>query len=150
MKGNKMTIFVLCFFASVMFFSAGLYFYENQGNTAFHKTLVLITSTNVEVKSLNELVTSNIGTVGTANLKVKALEEDLKKMREELDVFRDQVAETREKQMKLREDLSKKRTQIVLPKGLIPLEVYSNQSTVTGTPPKEIKKIQKQMKELSR
>jgi chromosome segregation ATPase len=141
-----MTIFVLCFLASVMFFCAGLYFYDNQGNTAFHKTMEIINKTNRSVEELNTLITSNISTVATGNLRIKSMEDEIKKMRDELDVFRDQVSDTREKQIKLRDSLSRKRPQISVPTGPIAIELYSNPRPAT----KDFKNIKKKLDGLSK
>lgn len=142
-----MAVFVACFVLSVLFFGAGLYFFQNQETTAFHKTLLMIDKVGSDVKSLETLVTSNISTVGNANVRVGLLEESVKKMQDELDVFRDQMADTREKQIRLRDALSKKRPQITFSHP-VPVEVINNSKL--KTPVREIKKLKDQIKELSK
>jgi hypothetical protein len=144
---NKMAVFVACFVLSVLFFGAGLYFFQNQESTAFHKTLALIDKVGVEIKSVETLVTSNISTVGNANVRIGLLEDSVKKMRDELDVFRDQVADTREKQIKLRDALSRKRPQLTF-SSPVPVELINNAKL--KTPVKEVKKLKEQIKELSK
>jgi len=156
---------LICFLLSAAFCAAGFWFYSNSEHTAFDKTFEVINSVKKDFKDLNELVTSNITTIANANLRVKAVEEDNAKMRleiskmsDELDVFRDQVCDTREKQIKLRDMLSKKRPQISMPTGPIPIEIYMGSGPSPKSPHAKptteqkatLKKVKKQLDGLSR
>jgi hypothetical protein len=148
--------FVLCFLGSAIFMGIAFWLYNTKEDTAFHKTLVEINALKADVKRFDELISSNIQTVATCNVRVKTLEETVLKMRDELDVFRDQVADTREKQMKLRDALSKKTSRVILPQGPIPIEIqFPTMATTPKSPhqkadPKLMKKIKKELEVLSK
>lgn len=156
-KGDSMTatvVLLACLILAAIFCAGGFWFYNNAEDTAMHTFVRLDRERAAEVKALNDLLVSNISTVGNANIRVKAMEEQLVKMRDELDVFRDQVADTREKQIKLKDRLASKRPTIHF-SGPIPVELYTNPKAPASphnpkVDPKLVKKIKKQLDEVSK
>jgi len=160
---SMMTGALILFVCSALFCAAGFWFYNNADDQAMQKFVQADRARQADLKRLDELLVSNISTVGQSNVRVKAMEETIAKMRDELDVFRDQVADTREKQAKLREALAAKRPVVKL-SGPIPVEFYTNPNPPASphgkakippplpqkVDPKLVKKIKKQLSEVSK
>jgi len=128
-KGDRVTGIILCLAEAVIFVFGALHFYEIKDKTAYtdlqEELKKEINESRKREKEISDLLSSNISTVATSNLRVQALEENSRKFAGELDIFRDQCGETIRKQLELREELSKKKTKTTIktPSGPIQLEI---------------------------
>lgn len=145
-KEAAVQVFVLFFIFSILFMGLGLWFYNNKESTAFHNVLTEVNALKAELKRLDAVETIQ----KTHSVRIGDLEQDFEDCEKQLDVFRDQVGETREKQIQLRDALSRKRTKVYVTQGAIPMEIMGKSPKVPDGPPKDlIKKVKKQMRELS-
>lgn len=148
-KGNEMMSLLFIFIACVVTMFAAIYIYNKTESTAFHETQKKIQEQAVKLKELEGLLSSNIGTVAVANTRVRSLEEKMicftekvDKAESEVDHLQEHCAKLRESQISIKDMLSNKRPVIKVTTP-IPVEV------VGKTDPTLIKKIKKQLKEVS-
>lgn len=137
---SLIVIFVMC--VIVMFL--GIWAYSNKEDTAYDKLLAQMAinkaDANTKIKELENLLTSNIGTVASANLRIKDLEEqfavvckEAKEATEECDKLQQHCAKLQQSQIELQNILSKKRT-VIKPSGPIVVEFYTNDKPKTPKP----------------
>ncbi len=153
-KGKEMTSVILVFVACAILMFAAIYIYNNQESTAFHETQKKILEQAAEIKALDSLLTSNIGTVATLNTRVKSMEEKLvcysgkiEKAERDVDHLQEHCAKLRESQIDIRNMLSSKRPVL---KVTTPIPVDMVQRPEAPKPnPALINKIKKQLKGVS-
>jgi uncharacterized protein HemX len=138
MNQGRNNMFLLLIFIAAIFAGAGFWYYNNSEGTAFHKTLRMCQSCESDVLRHEETLKEYELEFSQVYERIVKLEDQIAKQHEQLEVFRDQVQDTREKQLQLRSDLSSKTTRVILPKGPIPVEIY--------TPPSSGALMKKQVK----
>lgn len=120
--------FLLVVIALIVYFKAD----DTYGHQSLEKLNKYIADQKEKDKSLDTLLLSNAGNSNAiehiskeTEKKLKEMYERIEKQDDRLDVFEAQCADTREKQIQLRDDLSKKRP-VVQMKGVLPVEIYMN------------------------
>lgn len=125
-KGGEMVVVIMVFTTCVLAMFAAIWVYNKSEDTAFHETkdkiTVLesqLTDLRLKLKSSEDLLSSNINTVASTNLKIKDMEEKVlvctslfqsntKKTSESVEMLQEHCAKLREGQVTLQERLSAK------------------------------------------
>lgn len=149
-KGKEMEVLLSIFVGCAVIMFAAIYVYNQKESTAFHKTQEQITELKVKVRELETLLTSNISTVGVANMKVKELDmkvtcftDRVDKAEAEVDHLQEHCAKLRESHITLKELLSRKRP-VTKIQGPIEVQVVTPQQKLKS----DAAKVKKQIKEL--
>lgn len=154
-KGAEMDTLIFIFIGCALIMFSAIWVYNNKESTAFHETQKKIVEQSVRLKELENLLTSNISTVSSANLRVKSLEEKIICFTQkidstelEVDHLQEHCAKLRESQIDIKNILSNKRP-VIKVTAPIPVEVVSKPEVAGKPDPTLIKKIKKQLKEVS-
>lgn len=149
-EGKEMTTLLFIFVGCAVIMFAAIYVYNQKESTAFHKTQEQIAELKIKVRDLEALLTSNIGTVGNANLKVKELDmkvtcfsNQVDKAEAEVEHLQEHCAKLRESHITLKELLSRKRP-VTKIQGPIEIQVVTPQQKLKA----DAAKVKKQIKEL--
>lgn len=149
-EGKEMTTLLFIFVGCAVIMFAAIYVYNQKESTAFHKTQEQIAELKIKVRDLEALLTSNISTVGSSNLKVKELEmkvtcftDRVDKAEAEVDHLQEHCAKLRESHITLKELLSRKRP-VTKIQGPIEIQVVTPQQKLKA----DAAKVKKQIKEL--
>lgn len=149
-----MTSLIFIFVACIVVMFATVWVYNKKEDTAFHETLNKLTQTQVELKKVQEELSSHRTVVMNQNVKIKEFEDkvqcahdELKKFKVEIDNLQEHCAKIREQQIQLKDQLANKRPVLKVTTP-IPVQVVGSQTTQKADP-KLINKIKKQIKDVS-
>lgn len=152
-KGDEMTSLLLLFVACIATMFVAMWLFSKKEDTAFHETMQRVLRAEAKLKELDELLASNIQTVGNANVRIKKVEDDMtcftgrvekavESVEKEIEHLQEHCAKLRESQISLKDMLANKRPVL---KITTPIPV----SVVTKPDATLIKKIKKQIKDVS-
>lgn len=149
-RGAEMDSLIFIFIGCAIIMFVAIWVYNQKESTAFHETQKKIVEQNVKIKSLEDLLNSNISTVAQANTRIKSLEEKLvcftglvERSAEQVDNLQEHCARLREGQITIREMMAKKRP-ITKVQGPIEIQIVTPQQKIKA----DAAKVKKQIKDL--
>lgn len=154
-RGDEMSVLLMIFVGCIVVMFVSIWVYNKKEDTAFHDTMKELSEVKYQLKQAQESIDSNRTTVMNQNTKINELEnkvlcasDELKKFKVEIDSLQEHCAKIREQQIQLKDQLASKRPVLKITTP-IPVSVVPAQRQPPGPNPETIKKLKKQLKEVS-
>lgn len=154
-KGDEMTSLMLIFVGCIVVMFVSIWVYNKKEDTAFHDTMKELSEVKYQLKEAKDQIDSNRTTVMNQSTKIQELEskvlcasDELKKFKVEIDNLQEHCAKIREQQILLKDQLANKRPVLKVTTP-IPVQVVPSVKQAPQPNPETIKKLKKQLKEVS-